>query len=152
MSKLVDLTRQRFGKLSVIERVENLYGAPAWRCKCDCGNEKVIGGGNLRNGYTTSCGCQRLGKRVINLVGQKFGKLTVIKRAGTQGNLATWRCICDCETEVVVRGTHLRQGNIRSCGCLRLMPNRIYTSTLTHGEAAINNAFDRHQRSAKLRG
>lgn len=79
MSKLVDLTRQRFGKLSVIERVENLYGAPAWRCKCDCGNEKVIGGGNLRNGYTTSCGCQRLGKRVINLVGQKFGKLTVIK-------------------------------------------------------------------------
>ena len=99
MSKLVDLTRQRFGKLSVIERVENLYGAPAWRCKCDCGNEKVIGGGNLRNGYTTSCGCQRLGKRVINLVGQKFGKLTVIKRAGTQGNLATWRCICDCETE-----------------------------------------------------
>jgi hypothetical protein len=32
-------------------------GRVGWRCKCDCGNYKVISGKSLRNGETRSCGC-----------------------------------------------------------------------------------------------
>lgn len=64
MSKntLIDLTGQRFGKLTVIKRAENLRKpngniVTCWLCKCDCGNEKVIQGVYLRRGETKSCGC-----------------------------------------------------------------------------------------------
>ncbi len=59
MGKFVDLTGQKFGKLTVIERAENKGIQPCWLCKCKCGNEKVIMGTNLRRGVTISCGCLR---------------------------------------------------------------------------------------------
>lgn len=58
MSRKIDLTGKRFGKLTVIKFAENdKYSRPKWLCKCDCGNEKLIAGSNLRGGYTKSCGC-----------------------------------------------------------------------------------------------
>jgi hypothetical protein len=49
---------KKYGRLLVINR----HGITAdrkitWLCKCDCGNEKIISGGSLRRGLTTSCGC-----------------------------------------------------------------------------------------------
>ena len=55
--KCIDLTGQKFGKLTVIKRVENKGIQPCWLCKCECGNEKVIRGSNLKSGTTMSCGC-----------------------------------------------------------------------------------------------
>lgn len=55
--KLIDLTGQRFGRLTVISRIENVGHNTSWLCKCDCGNEKIVSGNNLRNGSTKSCGC-----------------------------------------------------------------------------------------------
>ena len=51
--------------------------------------------------------------------GQRFGRLTVTARAGTDiaGN-ALWDCRCDCGRTTRVPGYCLRQGRIRSCGCL----------------------------------
>ena len=58
MSKIKELTGQRFGSLIVIVRSFPNTGTQAnWKCVCDCGNEKVIIGKNLRNGLTKSCGC-----------------------------------------------------------------------------------------------
>lgn len=58
MSKLIDLTGKRFGKLTVICRVENnKHGQPQWRCHCDCGKETIVVGQKLRKGITKSCGC-----------------------------------------------------------------------------------------------
>lgn len=56
----------------------------------------------------------------IDLTGMKFGRLTVIERAGKtkQGN-ALWKCKCDCGNETIVRSTTLRNGESKSCGCLR---------------------------------
>lgn len=65
MSKFIDLTGQKFGKLTVLKRTENKGRYPAWLCRCDCGIERVFIGNNLRNGYTVSCGCTRRGKREI---------------------------------------------------------------------------------------
>lgn len=56
--KLIDLTGKTFGRLTVIERAESTkHGAARWRCKCDCGNEKIVIGDELRKGNTKSCGC-----------------------------------------------------------------------------------------------
>lgn len=61
MSKLVDLTGQKFGRLVVIERAPNDVPATnrgaKWLCRCDCGNLKSIDGTELRNGRIKSCGC-----------------------------------------------------------------------------------------------
>ena len=57
MSHLKDLTGQRFGSLTVIERAENRNGRPYWLCKCDCGTIKEVRGQHLRYGKIVSCGC-----------------------------------------------------------------------------------------------
>ena len=58
MGKVKDLTGQRFGRLTVIKRVENnRHGKAQWLCKCDCGNETTVIGSGLINGNTKSCGC-----------------------------------------------------------------------------------------------
>lgn len=63
MSKIKDITGQRFGRLTVIERVPNPVHKNRieahWRCICDCGNEVIATGSHLRTGHTTSCGCYR---------------------------------------------------------------------------------------------
>lgn len=77
MRKLIDLTGQRFGKLTVITRAEN-HIMPSgkccimWLCKCDCGNVKSINGSSLRNGVTRSCGC--LSKEFAEKLNKKHGK------------------------------------------------------------------------------
>jgi len=47
----------RYGRLVVLVQAPNRYGNFYWRCKCDCGNTVEISGGNLRGGYSRSCGC-----------------------------------------------------------------------------------------------
>lgn len=55
----------------------------------------------------------------INLAGQKFGKLTVIKEAFRKKNVY-WKCLCDCGAETIVIGSGLRNGHTTSCGCGRI--------------------------------
>lgn len=58
MSIQLDLTGQRFGRLTVIERCgTSKDGQKMYRCVCDCGNEKITKTGNLRSGHVKSCGC-----------------------------------------------------------------------------------------------
>lgn len=55
--KLDDLTGKRYGKLVVLDRAANIGRQVAWRCQCDCGNEKTTTGWNLKSGQCLSCGC-----------------------------------------------------------------------------------------------
>lgn len=59
MPSFIDLTGQRFGLLRVLQREGSKHGGAAWQVRCDCGNEKVIGGQTLRRGEVKSCGCIR---------------------------------------------------------------------------------------------
>lgn len=61
MSRVIDLTGQRFGRLTVIERVQPRQGCTnaRWLCRCDCGNETKVIGTTLRRGESKSCGCLR---------------------------------------------------------------------------------------------
>lgn len=53
---------------------------------------------------------------LVDMVGQRFGKLTVMSRAGVRQERAAWRCLCDCGKVVDVRGDKLRAGRVQSCG------------------------------------
>lgn len=56
MGVYLDITNQRFGRLTAIKRDKNSKRTK-WICKCDCGNIKSIQLTHLRSGATTSCGC-----------------------------------------------------------------------------------------------
>lgn len=59
-----DLTGKVFGLLTVIEKANNIIHRNAfWTCKCTCGNTVHVSGTNLRQGYTTDCGCAQESKR-----------------------------------------------------------------------------------------
>ncbi len=56
--KLIDLTGQHFGRLTVTRRSENTpQGQARWNCVCDCGVVIITNSQHLRNGASTSCGC-----------------------------------------------------------------------------------------------
>ena len=57
--KKLDLTGQRFGKLTVLAPAENVGNRTAWLCRCDCGQETVVITQRLRDGHRTSCGCDK---------------------------------------------------------------------------------------------
>lgn len=57
--KLIDLTGQKFHRLTVLRRnpSNNAQNHPMWVCKCDCGNIHIVSGSDLKTGNTKSCGC-----------------------------------------------------------------------------------------------
>ena len=55
----LELSRMRFGRLTVLSRSDNIKGKTAWLCKCDCGNKIVVSANNLTKNNTLSCGCYR---------------------------------------------------------------------------------------------
>ena len=58
MGTVKDITGQRFGRYTVLERAGNDNCRLAmWRCICDCGNERIVRGRDLRSGVIVSCGC-----------------------------------------------------------------------------------------------
>lgn len=69
MTRKLELTGEKFGRLTVIRRVEsNRKGNTQWLCLCDCGNETVAVGYTLKNGNKKSCGClqrERTGKAAM---------------------------------------------------------------------------------------
>ena len=55
-----------------------------------------------------------------DMIGLRFGRLLVLEDSGERYNREImWKCICDCENIHIVRGGHLRNGYVQSCGCLQ---------------------------------
>ena len=122
-----DLTGQKFGYLTVIEKAQSIVTPKgkkqsAWKVVCDCGTEKVVRGCDLKSGSIVSCGCynkkkDRGKKQYIDLTGKRFGRLTVTGYAYTKNKKACWNCVCDCGNSGVFVGSYLRNGETKSCGC-----------------------------------
>lgn len=90
-----------------------------WECKCDCGGTTFATTSDLRHGHKKSCGCLKRVSHAKDITGQRFGMLTVMKRAGTNKyRKALWKCKCDCGRTTVVSSVDLVTGNTKSCGCL----------------------------------
>jgi len=69
---------------------------------------------------------------LIDLSGQRFGRLTVIEKVPSETRNARWKCICDCGKETYPLGTTLRRGESKSCGCIKREMNR--KQLTKHGE------------------
>lgn len=93
-----------------------------WLCQCDCGGQKVALGFDLTHGRTTSCGCKTFGRpssRRVDLVGNRYGTLTVVSLNEERSKNGTlhWNCICDCGEKVVMSGGNLKTRNKTHRGC-----------------------------------
>lgn len=75
-------------------------------------------------------------RKIVDMTGQKLGRLTVISRAesGKRGQ-ARWNCVCDCGGKITTDGSELRRGRTTSCGCLG--KERRKEANLTHGKRGI---------------
>lgn len=141
MSKRLDLVGQKFGRLTVIRFAgTNKRHEALWECLCDCGNKKIIVGDSIKRGNTKSCGClYREMEEPIDLTGQKFGMLTVLKFVKKdKWDDPMYKCLCDCGKETIVRGSNLICGTTKSCGCLRKLIGKImavhnFKNPTTHG-------------------
>lgn len=75
-------------------------------------------------------------KTKIDLVGQTFGKLTVIEKGpkDKHGNVM-WVCLCECGNQIMTRGISLKSGHTKSCGCYikDVQRERIVKENTTHG-------------------
>lgn len=124
-----DLTGKTFDKLTVIKE-NGYYEYPngekdyKWLCRCECGNYVTVRGNSLKSDGNHNCGCYRSKLKVKSkdMVGKKFGVLTVLERAPFEYTekgykINRWLCQCVCGNEIVVKGRDLRNGKRKSCGC-----------------------------------
>ena len=77
MGKFIDVTGQRFGRLTVIERAPDHVTAGGhkhvvWKCQCDCGNITYVQSGSLRRGEIVSCGCYL--KEIVKVINKKYNR------------------------------------------------------------------------------
>jgi len=84
---------------------------------------------------------RKRGGQPLDLIGQRFGRLLVIERAEDHidpksGKHKTmWLCQCDCGNTHIARGTNLRNGTVKSCGCLHREISSITAKTkISHGK------------------
>lgn len=128
-----DLTGRRFGRLVVIRHSGYVYFTDGkrksvWHCRCDCGKEIDVRQDNLKSGTTKSCGCYKISrikeKLTEDLVGQRFGRLTVVEKANNMYGRVSWKCVCDCGGIKIATSSNLKRGLVSSCGC-KIKENRV---------------------------
>ena len=99
MPKLIDLSGQRFGELTVLHLADiKLKGRPAWVCRCDCGLTKVARSEHLKNGDARSCGTHKTKRFIESLPLGSQKKRLYPPGTDTRSRLYTlwramlWRC------------------------------------------------------------
>ena len=125
------LVGRKFGKLLVLEESNerpltkngHKRTGVVYKCLCDCGNEHVSYKADLLSGKK-SCGCIGTGgHNLIDLVGNTYGNLTIIRRVPIpdkhigKSTAAYWECLCACGNITIVLGNSLYSGKTKSCGC-----------------------------------
>jgi 5-methylcytosine-specific restriction endonuclease McrA len=159
---------ERFHRLTVLSRAEGRESR-FYEFICDCGIRTVKSIYDVRRGYTKSCGCLHREtsavngatprtKQVVDMLGQRFGRLAVVSRAGANKHgTATWLCRCDCGAEKVISANHLRMGNTASCGCayreraaVRPAARRAWSNAYVKGRARSDPRYALNRRMIQL--
>jgi hypothetical protein len=85
----------------------------------------------------------RKGNGFNNLTGKRYGRLIVIGLSPKKsGRKSYWACKCDCGNTLAVRGDMLKNGNTRSCGCLKREQDKINLSKFHKGYHTPNRLYD----------
>lgn len=127
-----NLVGKVFGDLKIIKEVRKPKSLRRngfyWLARCKCGNEIVAITQSFVHEGRSHCGCKRvdnlskshLGKGVIDIIGKKFGRLTVIRREGVGANgKFKYLCKCDCGSEIIALGASLRRKKRPTYQCLK---------------------------------
>ena len=129
-----------------------------YNCRCLCGNPNII---IRRSDYlekNSSCGClkrqvsiksieslQQYSKNLEKeLIGQHFGKLTVIEHAGKikeKNNANIWKCVCECGNITYVTTSELKSLHVKSCGCLHSYYEMLITSFLQEHKICFKKEY-----------
>lgn len=90
---------------------------------------------------------------IVDEVGNKYGRLTILKYEGKDKkyNRPMFRCQCDCGGIVTVPIYVLRSGNTKSCGCYQ-REQQIMHARKAKGQAGFNRLYREYKRSAKNKG
>lgn len=112
---------ETYNGVKILEKFHEKGHTKYW-CICPiCGEKFSMKAETVGN----ACRCKKCNakSRIIDLTGQRFGRLVAIEHAGRVVNKSgfrttLWRCKCDCGKESIVRYPLLVSGNTRSCGCL----------------------------------
>ncbi len=125
---MIDLKGKKFGKLTVVCRTDKRCSDAGtyWDCDCECGETKSYRSDVLRKTNVKSCGCTfnhvKIGDKVGKLkVVRKLKRRNKIKSKKGRGTSLFWELVCDCgsEKKVILSSHSIREGNCRSCGCLK---------------------------------
>lgn len=141
MPKMIDLTGQRFGRLTAISLCCRLKDRDItqrrvyWACSCDCGDSLIVSSNHLRTGHTTSCGCSRM----LDIRGQRYGRLIAVAPCcAIKSRRLYWACSCDCGNTVISPLDSIRRGDTSSCGCYNRELRSSHNMTGTPTYAAWN--------------
>lgn len=123
IDRYVDLTGNKYEMLLVLNYSYKKDKYHYFSVKCNCGNNKIVRGADLKSGRTTSCGCKRFIPKLDFT--KKYGKLTIIKNVNFQkpGNYV--KCLCDCGNIKLLNASSILKGTTSSCGCLKKGAKRI---------------------------
>lgn len=92
-----------------------------------------------------------------NLIGERFGLLTVVRAAKTKNNRSRWVCKCDCGGKCVAIGHDLKQGKVTSCKCLQRAASREKAAEMSRkniledGQASCNLMYAAYRWQAEKR-
>jgi len=150
MGKIIDRTGTRSGRLVAVSMASRSSGI-FWNCVCDCGNTSVVSSSNF--GRTLSCGCGWEDAVKKQMIGARFGSLTVASQvpgpAYGKAKFAYYRCICDCGAEKSCIGMSLRNGDTISCGCAYKSAGLKRVKSSEHKHAVAQKAVQK-RRAKKL--
>lgn len=132
MTLIKDITGKKFGKIKVISFVGlNKHHSALYLCRCDCGNEKIINGSDLRSGHIISCGCY---KRT------RLGKETTIHGLS---KLKSYKRILKIRRHMLDRCYSTKSGKYKNYGARGIkVCDEWKNDFLTFYNWAINNGFN----------
>ena len=134
-----DLINKKFNKLTVIEKLEErINGSIAWKCRCDCGNIRIVNTISLNSSAIKSC---KVCKNALNNkdipIGKTFNYLTILgevkssTRKNSERKHRQIECRCVCGKEKVIQLRKVVSGKVKSCGCKKVT-NKKDLSTITY--------------------
>lgn len=154
--KKPNLTGCQFGKLTIISRAVGMYGNDrhVWICQCSCGKIVEMATKRLLIQGQSSCGskqCLNNKKPHIDLVGKKFGRLTVVESALQEFRKRnfTWKCQCDCGKITYVNTSRLNSNRTKSCGCGEL-ENKLNICNKRREDSTKNRIIPRIQMAREI--
>jgi hypothetical protein len=138
----------RFGKIEIVTSYVEKTKSGDYKhlCRCDCGAEKLMRGGNIK--VNKGCGCSNKEKTSGIEVGQRFGEWEVLETFTSKDQYRRWHhlCRCKCGLEVEVEGTRLKRGKSNNCKTCR---ERFRKDGIT---SAKNRLYGQYASGASRRG